>query len=310
MQARILVSIFLAASLCGCATIQHAAINKVADALSGGGSAYGSDDDPELIRDAAPFSLKLMETLLAQTPNHTGLLSAAAGGFTQYAWAFVQQDADRLEDTDVDAAFAARARARGLYLRARDYGMRALESRHKGFGTASVHEPRMAAAMLDVQDAAAMYWTAVAWAAAIAVDKDDADAISALRNVDALVARLAELVPDYDHGALDSFLVSYEMARPGARTPEQAAAAHFERALQLSNHHKAGPLVAYAESICVHTQDRAGFVRSLQQALAVDADAVPGWRLENRVMQRRARWLLGRVDQLFIEGPDGPGATP
>jgi predicted anti-sigma-YlaC factor YlaD len=33
----------------------------------------------------------------------------------------------------------------------------------------------------------------------------------------------------------------------------------------------------------------------------VNADAAPQWRLANIVMQRRARWLLARTDQLFAE---------
>ncbi len=310
MRTRILLVLTSAVILCGCATVQRMAVNKAADALSAGGSGYGKDDDPELIRDAAPFSLKLMEMLLEQAPRHTGLLTAAAGGFTQYAWAYVQQDADRLEDTDIESAFAQRDRARGLYRRARDYGLRALESRHKGFAAALVDQPQDSVARLDGRDAAAIYWTAAAWAAAIAVDKDSADAISDLRIVDALVGRLAALDPDYDHGALDSFLVTYEMSRPGARNPEQSATRHFERALQLSEGRKASPYVAHAEGVRVHAQDRAGFIRELQQALAVDADATPAWRLENAVMQKRARWLLARVDQLFIEGSEEPGATP
>src|SRR5437773_12537341 len=77
----------------GC-SIRRYALNKAADALAQSGASFGSDDDPELIKAAAPFSLKLMESVLAENPRHLGLLSAAAGGFTQYAYAFVQEDAD------------------------------------------------------------------------------------------------------------------------------------------------------------------------------------------------------------------------
>ena len=38
----------------------------------------------------------------------------------------------------------------------------------------------------------------------------------------------------------------------------------------------------------------------LDRALAIDPDAKPEWRLENLVMQRRARWLLAREDELFL----------
>src|ERR1044071_3800103 len=111
----------------GC-SIRRMAVNRLGDALAGGGTTFASDDDPELVKAAVPFSLKLMESLLAENPRHKGLLFATASGFTQYAYAFVQQDADEMEDKDLAAATAMRARARKLYLRARDYGLRGLET--------------------------------------------------------------------------------------------------------------------------------------------------------------------------------------
>ena len=109
----------------GC-SIKKLAVNKVGDALSEGGSTFASDDDPELIEAALPFSLKLMESLLAASPRHEGLLEALTSGFTQYAYAFVQQKAEELEDYDLDAATIQRDRTRRLYLRARNYGLRGL----------------------------------------------------------------------------------------------------------------------------------------------------------------------------------------
>jgi len=38
----------------------------------------------------------------------------------------------------------------------------------------------------------------------------------------------------------------------------------------------------------------------LRRAMAIDADAKPEWRLLNLVTQRRAKWLLSRTDQLFL----------
>ena len=119
----------------GC-SVKKFAIRKLGDALSEAGSTYASDNDPELIRGALPFSLKLIESLLAQTPDHRGLLLAATSGFTQYTYAFVQQDAEAAEDRDMETAEALRQRARKLYVRARDYGLRGLELEHAGFAEA------------------------------------------------------------------------------------------------------------------------------------------------------------------------------
>ena len=110
--------------------MKRVAVNKLGNALAAGsGTTFSSDNDPELIAAAAPFSLKLMESLLAESPNHRGLLLAVSSGFTQYAYLAVQEQADEAETHDIAAATALDTRARLLYLRARDYGLRGLETR-------------------------------------------------------------------------------------------------------------------------------------------------------------------------------------
>jgi len=296
----LLVALALALAASGC-SVRNIAVNSAADALASSGSGFSSDDDPELIRAAAPFSLKLMESVLAEAPRHTGLLAAASSGFTQYSFAFVQLDADEIEGRDVAAARALRNRARALYHRARDYGLRALEVRHPGFRAQLATDARPALARLSRDDAVPLYWTTVASAAAISLSKDSPSAIAGLRVVDLMVERLRELDLDMDRGTLHTFLISYEMGRPGARNPEARARLHFEQALRLSDGQKAGPYVAYAESVCVALQNRREFVAMLERATAIDPAARPEWRLDNAVMQRRARWLLTQADQLFLD---------
>ena len=288
-------------ALAGCASLRHYAVDRAGDALAASGSGYAGDDDPELIRAAAPFSLKLIESLLAESPRHEGLLTAASSGFTQFAYAFVQQDADELESHDVAGAFALRERARGLYLRGRDYGLRALESRHPGFAAALREAPQTAVAGLGRADVVPLYWTTVAWAASISLGKDSPAALAELPRVGLLVERLRQLDPDFDRGSLDTFLITYEMGRPGARSPDAEARRFFARAVELSGGRRTGPYVALAETVCVRLQSRAEFLATLRQALAIDPQAEPQWRLENRIMQHRARWLLTQTDQLFLE---------
>lgn len=294
------------AALAGCASVNRMAVNRLGDALAGGGTVFASDSDPELIRDAAPFSLKLMESLLAENPRHPGLLAAATTGFTQYAYAFVQQDADRLEETDVAAATALRIRARGLYLRGRDFGLRGLEVAHPGFADALRADPRAAVAACTAADAPLLYWTAAAWAGAIAATKDDARLIADLPAVEALLERALAVDEAFDAGAIHSFLITYEMSRAGP-DPAARAAVHFDRAVALSGGRQAAPFVAFAEAVCIQQQDRAGFERHLRQALAINPDERPEWRLANLVLQRRARWLLDRIDEIFL--PDAPAES-
>jgi predicted anti-sigma-YlaC factor YlaD len=285
----------------GCSLLRRSALNQVADAVAGGGMTFASDEDPDLVKAATPFSLKLMESLLAESPQHQGLLSAAASGFTQYAFAFVQQEADELEARDLAAAEALRTRARRLYLRAHTYGLRGLEVNHPGFPNALLANARTAVRAAATADVPLLYWTATAWAAAISLSKDNPGLVAQIPAMEALMDRALELDETYGRGAIHTFLVTYEMSRQGAPgDPAARAREHFERAMALSEGENAAPLVALAETAAVKQQDVKEFESLLNRALAINPDANPETRLLNLVMQRRARWLLSRKAELFL----------
>ncbi len=292
------VLICLAASGC---SIRRMAINKVGDALAAGGTTFASDDDPELVKAAAPFSLKLMESLLAESPNHKGLLFATASGFTQYAYAFVQQEADELEEKDLAASTEMRIRAKKLYLRARNYGLRGLEANHRGFEKGLRSDPKTAVRLARAGDVSLLYWTAISWAAAISLSKDDPNLVGELPIVEALIDRALELNEGFDQGGIHSFLIAYEMSRPNTPgDPVARARKHFDRAVELSGGGLAGPFVSLAESVSIQKQNVKEFKALLERALAINPDARSESRLVNLVMQRRARWLLSRTEDLFL----------
>ena len=293
----------------GC-SVKRLAINKVGDSLAGGGQTFASDDDPELVKAAVPFSLKLMESLLSESPRHEGLLLAAGSGFTQYAYAFVQQDADELEEKDLAAAEELRGRARRLYLRGRNYGLRGLEVRHKGFEKALRADPKQAVRAATVKDVPLLYWTAVSWAGAVSLSKDNPDLIAEMPLVEAMMDRALSLDESFGNGAIHSFLITYEMSRPGgAGDPAARSRQQFERAVELTQGLQAGPMVSYAEAVCVQKQDLKQFETLLQQALTLNPEVKPEWRLVNLVMQRRAKWLLSRTDQLFLRAGSTDGKS-
>jgi len=284
----------------GC-SIKRMAVNRLGDALASGAGTFASDDDPELIRAAVPFSLKLMESLLAESPRHQGLLEASAAGFTQFSYAFVQQDADELEATDFEAAEVLRARARRLYLRALGYGLRGLEVAHRGLPDRLRARPQEALKVTRKADVPLLYWTALAWGAAISVSKDDPHRVAEIPQMEALIDRALALDESYADGAIHTFLITYEMSREGGvGEPAERSRRHFERAMELSQGRLAGPLVAFAESVSLQQQNVEEFDRLLAEALAIDPDANPPQRLMNLVMQRRAKWLVSQREDLFL----------
>ena len=122
--------------------------------------------------------------------------------------------------------------------------------------------------------------------------------------LEALIDRALELDEAFGAGAIHTFLITYESARQGASgDPAVRSRRHFDRAVEITKGQAASPYVSLAEAVSLAKQDKAEFEKLLGQAVAIDPNSKPEWRLENMIMQNRARWLLGRVPDLFLGAP-------
>jgi predicted anti-sigma-YlaC factor YlaD len=265
----------------------HLVLNRMADELASQGQAQ--EDDLVLAREASAFYLKLSESILRQTPDHVALGEAVAGGFTQYAFAFVAFEAERLETQDAKAAQRLRERARRLYFRAHHHAMATLEQRQPGFAKDLASG---ALQRLDGDQVGLAYWAAASWGGFISLSKDQPDVVADLP----LAVRLARLAwarePGHGQGALASLMGSFEASRPGGQ--RQEAARFFDQAEAFGGGRNAGVFVARAEALT--DGDRPAFERLLHQALAASA-ARPD--LGNQLMRERAQWLLDTADDRF-----------
>ncbi len=286
----------------GC--VKSIAVNALGDALASPGEAFGRDDDPDFICESSPFGLKTIESLLESAPDHMGLHTAATRGFVQYGYACLQLEADRVEDDDFHRARHLRKRAQGMYHRTVRYGLAGmnLELEVEDVRAALRERPEATLAEFDDEHVPLLYWTAMGWAAGVSLDKDDVELAADLGLVEHLMARVAALDPDYGEGAVHDFYLSWDMAQPGGDLAEKAKAAEarMQQAFAASNAQRLSPLVTYAESVLVATQDGAAFDAMLDRVLAFDVDSAPRHRLVNTLAQRRARWLKNRKDDLFL----------
>lgn len=287
----------------GC-SIRKMAANRVAAALSGGGSVWASDDDPELVGDALPFALKTFESLLAITPENKDLLLATCRGFTQYAYAYIEIDLIRTELEDYALYKEQRTRARRMYLRARDYCLRALELDAPGIRGRLSRDPEAAVRELGLKDVELMVWTGSAWGAAISVGADHPELVADLPVVLALLHRCLDLAPDFGDGQVHEAMVVVESLPEVMGGSVERARQHYERALELSGGGRASTYVTWAELISYREQNRKEFEELLGKALAIDPDAKPEERLATLIAQKRARILLKVEDDLFLDDSD------
>ena len=289
--------IVLAVVISGCSP-KKMGISRMADALTSTASAFTRDNDPEFVRQAAPSTLKMIEMLLEESPSHPGLLITACSGFTQYAYAFLQSDADTADPASA-AAKEFKARGAAMYDRARAYCVRALELRHAGLGRALQGDAKAALASASTADVPALYWTGVAWGGALTLADNQFARIGELATVRALFSRALQLDDTWDGGAIHEAMIAVESLPVLLGGSPVRAKEHFDRAVALSNGQSAFAYVAMATGVAQPARDRREFERLLTAAIAIDVSKRPSLRLANLIAQRRARFLLSQMNRLF-----------
>ncbi|MBL7047559.1 MAG: TRAP transporter TatT component family protein [Candidatus Marinimicrobia bacterium] len=290
------VAIFLS----GC-SFQQIAIKSLVGSGEHLADTYLTEDDPQLVREAMPSNLKMIEMLLNQSPDNPDLLLTASKSFTMYAYAFIQQDADRMAVKDIHKAKIIRKRLEILYRRAKNYGLKGLEVKYPGFDREYNINPQKVLSRIKSEDVPFLYWTAVAWGGLISSTKANPEAIVDFPNIGYFLERCLELDEDFDNGALHQIMISYVMSLPDAgNDAEKIAREHFERAVEISYGNNASVYVSFAETVAVKSQNRDEFLSLLDQALKIDVDKNPSTRLANIIAQQRARWLKDRMEELFF----------
>lgn len=282
----------------GC-TPSTVGIRRMADALSATASSYSRDADPEFVRVGAPSTLKMVEMLLDERPSHPGLLFTACSGFTQYAYAFLQVEAEIQEPKDKEAAADLRDRAARMYDRARGYCMRGLEARAPGIQQQLTQDAKKALARLTRADVPLLYWTAAAWGGALSLAPNPLPRLVEILLVRAILSRALELDEGWEHGWLHEAMIALDSLPEVIGGSRDSARKHFNRAVELSAGQSAFAYVTLASTVSLPAKDRAEFEKLLRAAIAIDVDKTPDIRLANLIAQKRARFLLSRIDALF-----------
>jgi tetratricopeptide (TPR) repeat protein len=270
----------------GC--IQTFAIQTMGGIMDYGLEAFNEEGDLRLAEEALGSDLKLVEALIKGDPQNKQLLLIASQGFSAYSLGFA-------EDDSVE-------RARGFYLRARDYGMRVLRQNPRLDEALNKDLASLQAALrtLSKDDVPAVFWTAFAWGSYINITRADVGAVADLPKVIAMMEFVRQIDPTYYYGGSYLFLGSIEgsMPRVLGGKPEKAKE-YFERALAVNGGKFLLTYVYYAKTYAVQEQDQALFESLLKKVDDASLDILPEARLSNAIAKKKATLLREHMGDLF-----------
>lgn len=272
--------------LSGC--IRSIAVQTMGAIVDDGMEAITEEQDLILAEKAIPANLKLLEVMLKQEPEDTRLLRMLSEGYSSYAMGFV-------EDYDVE-------RARALYLRGRNFGLRVLRQDEQLARAldGSVDELRAELANRSREDVSAIFWTAFGWGSYINLSRTSPDALADLPRVEALMHFVASMDSTFYYGGAHLFLgVLYGGRSPILGGNADLSKRHFETALRINHGKFLMTYVYYAQSYAVQTLNEAWFVELLMKVGDASPDILPQVRLANAIAKRKAKSLLDRRSDFF-----------
>lgn len=284
----ILTTVLLAALALGplgcAARVQSALVGSLIEDVS---AATAQHDDLDLVAAGVPTFLLLLEGLLVANPHDPQLLLSAAEIYTSYGTLVEVDDPQR---------------AKHLYYRAKEYGLKALALRLDQPGVLQAPYPEFMRVTddLDTSDLPVVFWAASSWGAWISANIESIAALAELPKVIKLMQWVVDQDETFQYGSTHVFLGSYYAALPPMLGGDPAkAAAHFDRAMAISKGQVLMVYVAKAKFYARSMFDRGLYESLLNQTLTSPADAVPELTLQNIAAQKQARILLDQADDFF-----------
>ncbi|MBI9085658.1 MAG: hypothetical protein JEZ11_18820 [Desulfobacterales bacterium] len=298
---------------CAACSPRHLVVDQMTEMVQTGMSAFEQDDDLTLVEQAIPANIKLLEVLLANRPDHPGLLVLLARLYGNDAFAFAE---DRLEAESLrpdnpasgqdgsarnDRIEALRTRADGYYRKGLEYAIRAMAVRHPDCRE-RLKNLRTSAGFfesLKKEDVPALFWYAFNLGGHVNLNRHSVRVLAQAHLAEKAAKRVIDLDPAYFYGGAHLFLMVYYASRPpmmGGNLP--AARDHYRQLKAVAGSDFLLAELIYGRFYLVQVGDRKAFEAALQAVI----EAPPGpdrYRLYNAVARKRAQRYLDAADRFF-----------
>ena len=303
----LLIALLLVLSAC---SPRKMAVREITGMVETGMTALEQDDDLEMLEQALPANIKLLEMILASSPEDPDLLTLLSRSYGSYnfmllepqfedAW-FQAANPDVEEDLEAKAEHLKKAVSR-YYEKGMGYALRALEVNHISCGDKFKKVDTIDPFLLTLthEDVPALFWYGFNLAAWVNLNLDSVKAISQAHVAEKCMHRVLALQPDYFNGSAHLVLIAYYASRsPMMGGNLNAALEHYEALKNMLGDTFLMADLFYARYYLHQTHDRESF-----ETILVDVEAAAqkdsAFPLFNAVAETKAGIYLAGIDDLF-----------
>ena len=218
----------------------------------------------------------------------------------EYGFGVIMEQAHRMIDEDYAEAISKYKKANRIFNEAKDLGFSIISEKYPEFNNWLIKESSISLEKEDVSD---MYWLAASIGGSISSSRGDPFELINLPNVGRLLNECIELDPGWNNGSLFSAMMSFTTTRSdlNEKMLRDSVDYYFNKAISYSNGMDAGPYLTYAESIHKTFQERKDFINKLNYVLEMEIVPKSEFELTNLLAKSRAKWLLARTNEYFLE---------
>ena len=218
----------------------------------------------------------------------------------EYGFGIIMEQASRLIDEDYSKAMAKYEQANKIFSEARDSGVSIMSKKYPSFNKWLNKETSIDFNADDMND---IYWLAASIGGCISSSRGDPFELINLPNVGRLLRTGIDIDPEWANGSFYSAMMSFTTTRSDLNETmlRDSVDFYFNKAIFYSNGKDAGPYLTYAESIHKPFQERKSFVDKLNYVINMENKPSNEFELTNLLAKSRAKWLLARTDEYFLE---------
>ncbi|WP_319525299.1 TRAP transporter TatT component family protein [uncultured Desulfosarcina sp.] len=303
---RIILTTVIAAVVIACSP-KTLIVRQMTDMVDSGVTAFERDSDLDLTEKAIPANIKLLEAMLANSPDERRLIILIARMYGSYGFGFLETRLEKLlysdphQGPDQPGIEQLKAQINRTYEKGMTYALDALELSVPGARTAlakvTTIDPYLE--RLDKDDVASLFWYGFNLGVWVNRNLDSIRAVSRAHVARKVMERVLELEPEYNYGGAHLFLLAYFGSRPPMMGGSQDKAGdHYRQLRKIAGEDYLLADLFYGR-FCLHQQqDREGFIEIMQRI--ADHPVKDGDRaLYNAIAAQRAGIYLAAVDRLF-----------
>ncbi len=276
----------LSIGLSGCSRMVK---KKAGNMLSGFVDSVMKQDDPDLVREAMPSYLLILDGLIDSNSDNPQLLAAGAQLYSAFGSGF-------FEDMNTP-------RAKAMGQKAKKYAFAAMALVNPSFkenGKKSFAGFEPIAATITKEQQSYLGTLIMAWAFYIETHMEDSDNYADLPKLDLLAHRFLELDETYGGGMPHQVMaLLYSLVPESLGGQPEKAKMHFEKAIAISKGHDLGVYVSYAKRYARPKFDQEMHDKLLKYVLDTPADIEPSLTLMNTMAKADAKKLLDESAEYF-----------